>query len=58
MFCPHCGRCLGECTSSDDTCVEKVLIEKPKQLKKKQMLHKMKCIKCKEHVYISLEFID
>ena len=35
MFCPHCGRCLGECTSSDDTCVEKVLIDKPKQLKKK-----------------------
>ena len=19
LFCPHCGRCLGECSSSDET---------------------------------------
>jgi len=58
LFCPNCGRCLGECSSSDDESIEKVLTQKPKVIKKKQMIHQMKCVKCKSKLYISMEFIN
>ena len=58
LHCPHCGRCIGICSSNDETAVSKVLCVKPKRLKKKQMVQGLKCIKCKSIVYVSLEFIE
>ena len=57
LFCPNCGRCLGECNASEEaTC--KVLIAKPKKKKKKHFIHNMKCVKCKNEVFILMEFKD
>ncbi len=58
LFCPSCGRCIGQSTSTDDTSIEKVLLQLPKNIKKKQMIYEVKCIKCKNHVFISAEFLD
>lgn len=58
LFCPHCGRCLGECVSSDDSAISKILISKPTRLRKKHFVHDMKCLKCKRQLYIVMEFID
>ena len=57
LYCPYCGRCVGECSSSDliDT-VHKVLTKRPNRLKKNQFIHNMHCYKCKEQIYISMEF--
>lgn len=58
LFCPHCGRCLGECLISDDTGECRILINKPTRNKKKSFIHDMKCIKCKQEVFIVMEFKD
>ncbi len=58
LYCPHCGRCLGECVSSDDTAVNRVLVKPPAQTKKKRFIHDMKCVKCKQEIYIVMEFVD
>ncbi len=55
IYCPHCGRFLGE-NEVEENAVEKVLTQKPKP-KKKQTIFEQKCKKCKESVYISVEFI-
>jgi len=57
LYCPYCGRCVGECTSSDHSVTNhKVLTKKPNRPKKKQFIHNMHCYKCKEQLYISMEF--
>ena len=56
LFCPHCGRCLGECMSTDDECDCRVLIKEPRQTKKKRFIHNMKCLKCKNEIFIVMEF--
>ena len=58
LFCPHCGRCLGECNSSDDTSDCRVLVNAPRNSKKKRFIHNMKCQKCKNEVFIVMEFKD
>ena len=58
LYCPHCGRCLGECVSSDDTGVNRVLVAPPARSKKKRFIHDMKCVKCKQEIYIVMEFQD
>lgn len=58
LFCPHCGRCLGECNSSDGQSVCKVLVSPPNRLGKKYFIHDMKCMKCKNEVFILMEFKD
>ncbi len=58
LICPYCGRCLGECNSSDKTATCKVLIKAPQHLKKKHFIHDMNCVKCKEKIYIVMEFVD
>ncbi len=58
LFCPNCGRCLGEFISSDDTGISKTLIKRPTKLKRKQVIYDVKCVRCKERVYISMEFVD
>lgn len=58
LFCPYCGRCIGECSSNDESGYCKVLTKSPLKIKKKQMLHSMKCVRCKEPVYISMEFTN
>ena len=57
-FCPYCGRCIGESVSSDDTSQTKVLAREPARLKKKQFIIKTTCKKCKNLIFVSLEFID
>ena len=56
LFCPHCGRCLGECMASDETSDCRVLINQPRKTKKKRFIHSMKCKKCKQEIYIVMEF--
>lgn len=56
VFCPHCGRCLGDGISSDEKGEVKALVNKPTKLKRKQFIHDAKCIRCKNRVYISMEF--
>ncbi len=58
LFCPHCGRCLGECDSSDDSSDCRILINRPLRMKKKSFIHNMKCLKCKNEVFILMEFKD
>ena len=58
IFCPHCGRCLGECVANDDSGGVSVLKIAPNTLSKKHLIHDMKCVKCKEQVFITLEFKD
>lgn len=58
MYCPFCGRYLGESLSTDDSTIEKVLTKIPKKIRKKQAVYDVKCSKCKENVFISVEFID
>ncbi len=58
LYCPHCGRCIGICSSSDETGVCKVLIDKPTTTKKKQMVQGVKCIKCKAIDYVLTEFAE
>lgn len=58
MFCPHCGRCLGESITSDETGVVKALVIVPTKLKRKQFIYDVKCVRCKEKVFISMEFVD
>jgi len=58
LYCPHCGRCLGECVSSDETGVNRVLVKPPAHSKKKRFIHDMKCVKCKQEIYIVMEFQD
>lgn len=58
IFCPHCGRCLGECFGSDSTSSLKTLIRSPRVTEKKHFIHNMKCVKCKQEVFILMEFKD
>ena len=58
LFCPHCGRCLGEALSSDETGQVKVLASPPSIIKDNEMLHSKKCVKCKNTNYISMNFIN
>ncbi len=55
-YCPCCGRCIGESTTSDETCLCKVLTKEPAKLKKHQFILKNTCKKCKTVIYVSLEF--
>ena len=50
MYCPTCGRYLGESKSTDETSIEKVLTTAPKSIKKKQAIYEVKCNKCKKNV--------
>ncbi len=58
VFCPHCGRCLGECNSSNNEASCKVLVSKPSRAGKKYFIHDMKCMKCKNEIFILMEFKD
>ena len=55
IYCPHCGRYLGE-NEVEDTALEKVLTNKPKP-KQKQSTYTQKCKNCKKNVYITVELI-
>ena len=57
LFCPNCGRCLGECNASEEaTC--KVLIAKPNRIGKMNFINNIKFVKFKNEVFILLEFKD
>ena len=58
IFCPHCNRCLGECVVSDSSGDLKVLKHNPEIKAEKHLLHDMKCTRCKEQVYILMQFND
>ena len=58
LFCPHCGRCLGECIASDDTSDCRVLVKPPIKSKRKRFIHNMKCLKCKNEIFIVMELKD
>ncbi len=58
LYCPHCGRCLGECVSSDESSNCRILVNKPTRINSKHFIHDMKCVKCKQEVYILMEFKD
>lgn len=56
QYCPHCGRCIGYVTSSDDSNACRVLVDKPKKLRKTEMMHEMLCTRCKEPLYIVMGY--
>ena len=58
IYCPHCGRCLGECVANDESGEVSVLKKLPVGSSKKHLIHDMKCVKCKEQVFILMEFKD
>ena len=59
IYCPYCQRCIGECTSSDEQhTINKVLVDKPQRVKKKQVIYDMKCHRCKKQLYVSMEFAN
>lgn len=55
LFCPNCGRCLGESSSLDENWICKILT-KPPYPKKHQFILKNTCKKCKTVIYMALEF--
>lgn len=55
LYCPHCGRCIGISTSTDEKAVCKVLIDKPDIIKKQQIVQGIKCIKCKAIDFVLME---
>ena len=50
LYCPFCERCIGYSISSDNTGLTKILVKEPKRLRKTQMIHQIKCSKCKKVV--------
>ena len=58
LYCPHCGRCLGQCLSSSSASRCKVLVSPPNKIKSKYFIHNMKCFKCKNEIYILMGFDD
>lgn len=55
LFCPYCGRCLGECLFSDETGDCQVLTKRPLKIKKESFVHDMKCVRCKNEIFILME---
>lgn len=58
LHCPFCERCIGYSISSDNTGLTKILVKEPKRLRKTQMIHQVKCSKCKSDLFVSMEFTD
>lgn len=56
LYCPYCGRCLGECISSDEGSNCRTLIKQPSRMSNKHFIHNMKCMKCKQEIFILMEF--
>lgn len=55
IFCPHCGRFLGE-NEVEENAIEKVLTNKPKP-KHNQTTYTQKCKNCKKNVHIAVEIV-
>ena len=53
VYCPACGRCVGELKLKDKM-THKVLVVEPTS-SKVQSVYNLKCIKCKKQVYVSTE---
>ncbi len=58
QYCPHCGKCIGFVTSSDDSNDCRVMVDKPKRLRKTQIMHEMLCTRCKEPLYIVMGYVS
>ena len=58
MRCPHCGRCIGEFTFSDDSSIAKVLKVKPKTIDNKTFIYDRKCQRCKKNIVIIMGYKD
>lgn len=58
MVCPHCGRCIGQFTTSDNEAILEVLKDMPTKLNKKEVIYDRNCQRCKKQIYIRMGFID
>jgi len=58
IYCPCCGRYIGDCNSTDDHSVCKATLVKPKKRKKQSCYITNICKKCKSDIYILMEFSD
>ena len=55
VYCPYCGRCIAVRSINNERAVTKVLYSKPTKEKKNEMIEGLKCVKCKNIVYVSFE---
>ena len=55
IYCPHCGRCIAMRRIKDKRAVSRALCKLPTTEKQNEMIETLKCIKCKEIVYVTYE---
>lgn len=58
IYCPCCGRFIGECKSTDEEGICKATLVEPRKTKKKSCYVTNICKKCKSDIYILMEFSD
>ena len=58
MRCPHCGKCIGVFTSSDEDSIAKVESKPIKKIGLKERYLESKCPRCKKLIYIHMDFED
>jgi hypothetical protein len=57
MICPHCGRCIGQFTTSNNEVALEVLESMPLKINKKEGIYDRNCQRCKKQIYIKMQFI-
>ena len=55
VYCPYCGRCIAMRSVNNKRAITKVLYGKPTIEKRNEMIEGLKCVKCKNIVYVSFE---
>jgi hypothetical protein len=56
IYCPCCGRFIGDCNSSDNHSIVKATTDKPVNKKNQSCYITNKCKGCKSDIYILMEF--
>ena len=55
IYCPHCGRCIAMRRMKNKRAISRTLCKQPTNEANDDMLETLKCIKCKEIVYVTYE---
>ena len=55
IYCPYCGRCIAMRHIKNKRAISRTLCKQPATEKEDEMIETLKCIKCKEIVYVTYE---
>ena len=56
IYCPHCGRCIAMRFFKNNNAINRTLCKKPTN-DENMMIETIKCVKCKEIVYVTYEVV-